>query len=144
MMIAPRTIIQLEISYPAIDVFRLNHSIALLPRWVAFGDNNSKSGQDRPIGSRQSCLQGPGLERTRLCHGVVDMANGQVVLVTTEGLSGGSPMRTVYYVAEEDPTKAQAIIAEIMAPNEKVEAYGLLPEAAVKALGLKPGEFRSV
>ena len=43
-------------------------------------------------------------------------------------------MRTVYYVAEEDPTKAQAIIAEIMAPNEKVEAYGLLPEAAVKAL----------
>ena len=53
-------------------------------------------------------------------------------------------MRTVYYVAEEDPTKAQAIIAKIMAPNEKVEAYGLLPEAAVEALGLKPGEFRSV
>ena len=71
------------------------------------------------------------------------MANGQVVLVITEGLSGGSPMRAVYYVAEEDPTKAQSIIAKIMAPNEKVEAYGLLPEAAVKALGLKPGEFRS-
>jgi hypothetical protein len=71
-----------------------------------------------------------------------DMANGQVVLVTTE-LSGGLPMRTVYYVAEEDPTKAQAIIAKIMAPNEKVEAYGRLPEAAVEALGLKPGEFRS-
>ena len=52
-------------------------------------------------------------------------------------------MRAVYYVAEEDPTKAQAILAKIMAPNEKVEAYGLLPEAAVKALGLKPGEFRS-
>jgi hypothetical protein len=84
------------------------------------------------------------VRKNRLCHGVVDMANGQVVLVTTEGLSGGSPMRTVYYVAEEDPTKAQAIIAEIMVPNEKVEAYGLLPEAAVKALGLKPGEFRSV
>ena len=43
----------------------------------------------------------------RLCHGVIDMANGQVVLVTTEGLSGGSPTRTVYYVAEEDPTKAR-------------------------------------
>jgi len=71
------------------------------------------------------------------------MANGQVVLVITEGLSGGSPMRAVYYVAEEDPTKAQVIIAKIMAPNEKVAAYGLLPEAAVKALGLKPGEFRS-
>jgi hypothetical protein len=38
-------------------------------------------------------------------------------------------------------TKAQAIIAKIMAPNEKVEAYGMLPEAAVKALGLKAGDF---
>jgi hypothetical protein len=47
---------------------------------------------------------------------------------------GGPPMRTVYYVAEEDPAKAEAIIAKFMAPNEKVEAYGLLPEAAVKAL----------
>ena len=28
-----------------------------------------------------------------------------------------------------------------MAPNEKSEAYGVLPEAAVKALGLKPSEF---
>ena len=69
------------------------------------------------------------------------MANGQVVLVTTEGLSGGPPMRPVYYVAEEDPIKAQAIIAST--PNEKVEAYGLLPEAALEALGLKRGEFRS-
>ena len=68
----------------------------------------------------------------RFCHGVIDMANGQVVLVTTEGLSGGSSTRTVYYVAEEDPTKAQAIIAKIMAPNEKVEAYGLLPEASTE------------
>ena len=68
------------------------------------------------------------------------MANGQVVLVTTAGLSGGP---TVYYVAEADPTKAQAIIAKIMAPNETVEAYGPLPEAAVKALGLKAGEFSS-
>jgi hypothetical protein len=69
------------------------------------------------------------------------MANGQVVLVTTERLEGGSPMRTLYYVAEENPTKAQAIVAAVMAPNEKVDAYGPLPEAAVKALGLKPGEF---
>jgi hypothetical protein len=69
------------------------------------------------------------------------MANGQVVLVTTEGLSGGLPMRTVYYVAEEAPAKAEAIIAKFMAPNEKVEAYGSLPQAAVQALRLKPGEF---
>lgn len=39
-------------------------------------------------------------------------------------------MQTVYYVAEEDPTKAQAIVAAVMAPNEKVEAFGPLPEAA--------------
>jgi hypothetical protein len=69
------------------------------------------------------------------------MANGQVVLVTTERLGDGPPMRTVYYVAEEDPARAEAIIATVMAPNEKVEAYGPLLEAAVKALGLKPGEF---
>jgi len=44
-------------------------------------------------------------------------------------------------VAEGDPAKATAIIAAIMAPNESVEALGQLPEAAVKALGLKPGDF---
>jgi hypothetical protein len=65
------------------------------------------------------------------------MANGQVVLVTTEGLGGGSPLRTVYYVAEPDPAKAEAIIAKIMAPNES----GPLQEVAVKRLRLKPGEF---
>jgi hypothetical protein len=44
-------------------------------------------------------------------------------------------------VAEGDPAKAAAIIAAMMAPNERVEAYGPLPEVAVKALGLKPGDF---
>ena len=70
------------------------------------------------------------------CH-IRRMANGQVVLITTDPLGGGPPMRTVYYVAEEDPINAEAIIAAVMAPK----AYGPLPEAAVKALGLKPGEF---
>ena len=70
------------------------------------------------------------------------MANGQVVLVTTEPLGGGPPMRTIYYVAEEDPSKAEAIIAALTAPNEKAQACGPLPEAAVKALGLKPGSFK--
>ena len=69
------------------------------------------------------------------------MANGQVVLVTTEPLGGGSPVRSVYFVAEQDPAKAEAIIAAMMAPNERVEAWGPLPEPAVKALGLKPGDF---
>jgi hypothetical protein len=69
------------------------------------------------------------------------MANGQIILVTTEPLSGGPPTRTVYYVAEENPAKAESLVGALMAPNEKVEALGSLPEAAVKALGLKPGEF---
>jgi hypothetical protein len=70
------------------------------------------------------------------------MANGQVVLVATEQLDGGPSMRAVYFVAEKDPAKAEAIVAQLMAPNEKVVAFGSLPEAAVKALGLKPGEFK--
>jgi hypothetical protein len=70
------------------------------------------------------------------------MANGQVVLVTTERLGGGTPLRVVYYVAEESPAKAEAIVGAFMAPNESVVAWGPLPEAAVKALGLKHGEFK--
>ena len=69
------------------------------------------------------------------------MSDGQVIVVTTEPLSGGPPLRTVFYVAEEDPAKAEAIVGAIMAPNEKVEALGRLPEVAVKALGLRPGEL---
>ncbi len=69
------------------------------------------------------------------------MAIGHVVLVTTEPLEGGPPLRVVYYVAEENPTKAEAIVSTLMAPNESVVAWGPLPEAAVKALGLKRGEF---
>ena len=67
------------------------------------------------------------------------MANGQVVLVTAESLEGGSAVRSVYYVAEQGPAKA--IVRAMMAPNERVEAWGPLPEVAVKALGLKPGDF---
>ena len=69
------------------------------------------------------------------------MANGQVVLVTTEPLDGGPPIRSVYFVAEGDPARAEAIVAAMMAPNERIDAWGPLPEVAVKALGLKPGDF---
>jgi len=62
-------------------------------------------------------------------------------LITTELLDGSPPVRSVYFVAEGDPARAAAIVAAIMAPNERVEAWGPLPEAAVKALGLKPGDF---
>ena len=70
------------------------------------------------------------------------MPNGHIVLVTTNPLRGGEQVRTVYYVAEEDAAKAKAIIAEIMAPNEEAEALAVLEETAMKALGLKQGEFK--
>jgi hypothetical protein len=66
---------------------------------------------------------------------------GQVVLVTTELLGGGPPVRSLYFVAEGHPAKAAPLVAAMMTPNEKVEAWGPLPEAAVKALGLRPGDF---
>ena len=43
-------------------------------------------------------------------NGYRDMADGQVALVTTEPLGGGSPVRPVHFVAEKDPEKAQAIV----------------------------------
>jgi hypothetical protein len=41
------------------------------------------------------------------------MADGQVILVTTEPLGDGSAVRSVYFVAEKDPEKAKAIIGTI-------------------------------
>ena len=49
---------------------------------------------------------------TLACH-IRRMANGQVVLITTEQLGERPVTRTVYYVAEEDPVKATAIIARL-------------------------------
>jgi hypothetical protein len=60
----------------------------------------------------------------------LDMADGQVVLVTTEPLGGGSPVRSVYFVAEQDPEKDKAIIGEMMAPNEKVAMVVSSPMSA--------------
>ena len=70
---------------------------------------------------------------------VSNMANGQAVLVTTYPLDGGEPLRTLYYVAEENPVKAKAIVAAVMAPNEKVEALEVLPEAAIEAFAKRAG-----
>jgi hypothetical protein len=82
------------------------------------------------------------LLRPRRRPNISFMPDGQIVLVTTEPLEGGEPLRTIYYVAEEDASKAEAIIAEVMAPNEKVEALAILQGAAVEAMGLKQGEFK--
>ncbi len=70
------------------------------------------------------------------------MPNGHIVLVTTNPLLGGEPLRTIYFVAENDADTAKAIIAEILAPNEEAEALAVLEETAVRALGLKQGDFK--
>lgn len=59
------------------------------------------------------------MESQRQSRHIPRMANGQVLLVTAEPLSGALPMRTIWYVAEQDLSKAEAIIGAIMAPNEK-------------------------
>jgi hypothetical protein len=70
------------------------------------------------------------------------MPHGQIVLVTTAPLEGGELVRTAYFVGEEDAAKAEMLVAVGMAPNETVEAIGVLDEAAVLAMGLKRGEFK--
>ena len=70
------------------------------------------------------------------------MADGQVVLVTTEPLEGGSPVRSVYFVAEQDPEKDKAIIGEMMAPNEKVAMVVSSPMSA-QANGRASGDRAS-
>jgi hypothetical protein len=70
------------------------------------------------------------------------MPNGHIVLVTTNPLQGGEPVRTVYYVAEKDADGVTAIIAEILAPNEEAEALAVLDETVMKVLGLKQGDFK--
>ena len=70
------------------------------------------------------------------------MADGQAVLIITEPLGGGEPQYTLCYVAEADATKAEQIVASLAAPNEKVKTLGSIPEAAIRAFGLKRGEFR--
>ena len=61
---------------------------------------------------RNSSLSATSLDLNRstlTCHSRC-MANGQVVLITTEQLGERPVTRTVYYVAEEDPVKTKAII----------------------------------
>jgi hypothetical protein len=70
------------------------------------------------------------------------MAHGQAVLIITAPLGGGELQYTLCYVAEEDAAKAEHIVASLAAPNETVKTLGPVPEAAIKAFGLRRGEFR--
>jgi hypothetical protein len=68
-------------------------------------------------GLMQDALQGRLYDRGNDIARVVykGMANGQVVLVTTQPLEGGSPVRSIYFVAEQDPAKAKAIVGAMTA-----------------------------
>jgi hypothetical protein len=51
-------------------------------------------------------------------------ANGRVVLVTSEPIGPGDPLlRTVYYVAEGDANKAEAIIAKLEQVSAGLNRY---------------------
>ncbi len=67
--------------------------------------------------------------------------SGFLVRVTTLRLEGGEPTFTEFVVAESDPSKAEQIIKAVMAPNEAVNAVGLVSADQLKAFGLKSGDF---
>jgi hypothetical protein len=72
------------------------------------------------------------------------MADGQIVLAVFLHRGGGQRFKVIYIVNEADQTKALEIVKAHQDPNvliKKIEAWGPLPEAAVKALNLQPGEF---
>jgi hypothetical protein len=66
---------------------------------------------------------------------------GQIVRVTTLRLGGGKPMHSPFIVAEPDPAKAEALVLQVMTPDEKAKAICPLGAEVIKAFGLKPGEF---
>ena len=60
------------------------------------------------------------------------MANGQVVLVITEPLGGGAAVRSVYFVAERDPARAEAIIAAIWPRMRALKRWDSFPKLLSK------------
>jgi hypothetical protein len=66
---------------------------------------------------------------------------GQIVRVTTLRLGGGKPMYAPFIVAEPDPAKAEALVSQVMTPDEQPKAVCPLGADVIEAFGLKPGEF---
>jgi hypothetical protein len=85
----------------------------------------------------------PGVMQDALQGRLYDRGNDIATVVNERGKWSGCPRNnsTVRRRFTRDPTKAKAIVGAMTAPNEAVEAWGALPEVAVQALGLKPGDF---
>jgi hypothetical protein len=56
-------------------------------------------------------------------------------------VEGGTPTYSAVVVAEPDPKKAEQLVRESAAHNEKIEAIGPVPANVVNLFGLKPGQF---
>jgi hypothetical protein len=75
---------------------------------------------------------------------MLNTADGRIILATTRHRSGGPPFKIIYLVNETDPDKALEIVRTHTDPNVMnlhMDAWGPIPEAAIKALNLQPGEF---
>lgn len=71
------------------------------------------------------------------------MANGNAVLVYTKRLAGNPRAWDLYYVAEPDPQKAEAIVqrATSATPDKEVRATHPIPEQFVRFLGLNDASW---
>ena len=72
------------------------------------------------------------------------MADGLIILAITLHRTGGPPFKVIYFVNETKPDKALAIVKAHTDPNVmslQMDAWGPIPEAAIKALNLQPGEY---
>lgn len=63
------------------------------------------------------------------------------MVVTTERLGGGKPLRAPFIVAEPDPARAEALVRQVLTPDETVKAICPLAAEHIAPFGLKPGEF---
>ena len=66
---------------------------------------------------------------------------GQLVIVETLRLGGGSPMRVPVVVAEPDATKAMLLVTAKLLPGDSVKLAYPLPQGCIEAMDLEPGEF---
>jgi hypothetical protein len=66
---------------------------------------------------------------------------GQLVVVTTQRLGGGKPLRAPFVVAEPNPTKAEDLVRSVLTADETVKAVCPLTAEWLRPFGLQPGQF---
>jgi hypothetical protein len=66
---------------------------------------------------------------------------GYLVVVTTQRLGSGKPLRAPFVVAEPDPIKAKDLVRAVLAPDETVKLVCPLSAESLKLFGLQTGQF---